>query len=113
MPNLFDNIQKAAFGIVTTTMGYDASWSPSVGSEMQEARVLLKEPTREEELLGIDYSPVVWITEWHYPDFAGLFEATRNGKVERITIGADTYRVRAVTTIYDGKTYKAVLQKET
>ncbi len=111
MPNLFDNAQKAAFGIVTNTMGYNASWSPSSGSELQEGKVLLKEPTREEELLGVEYNPTVWVSEWHKPDFEGLFEASRDGKKETIIIEGVSYRVRAVTAIYDGKTYKAVLQK--
>jgi hypothetical protein len=111
MTNLFDNIQRAAWGIVSNNMGYDASWQPVDGSDVQTARVLLKEPTAEYELGGIDYTPMTFIMEYQRPDFAAMFDSVAGGIIETVTVDGQAYYVRHVSAINDGKTYKAVLQR--
>lgn len=113
MSNLFDNIQRGAWGIVTNTMGYDASWLPADGSAEQAltARVLFKEPTKGYELGGIDYTPMTFIMEYQRPDFAALFDAVASGYSETVTVDGQAYYVRHVAAIDDGKNYRAVLQK--
>ena len=111
MSNLFDNIQKAAFGTVADTFGYDAVWVPSDLSGSQTARVLLKEPTKQEELGDVDYSPYTYIAEYHSPNFEGLKELVDNNETEKLTINNIEYYVRKVDALWDGKTFRAILQK--
>lgn len=111
MRNLFDRIQRAAFKVVTNTFGYCATWQPSDGSKYQTAEVLKKEPTKEYELAGIDYTPQTWIAEYHKPHFPGLFESVAAGNNEKITIKNDEFYVRKVDPIWDGQSYKMVLEQ--
>lgn len=109
--NLFDNIQEAAFGTVSDTFGYDATWQPSDLSDYQTARVLLKEPTSQSELGQIEYSPTTYIAEYHIPGFVGLKEAADLGRSEKLTINNIEYFVRKVDAVWDGKTFRAILEK--
>lgn len=112
MSNLFDSIQKAAFGIVTETFGYEASWQPSDGSAYQTAKVLLKEPTKAHELAGIEYTPYTYIIEYHKPAFEGLFQLVAANSLETIQINQIDYYVRKVDAIWDGNTFRAILEKQ-
>jgi len=111
MSNLFDIVQRAAWGVVTNTMGYDATWQPADGSDEQTARVLLKEPTKEYELSGVDYTPHTFIMEYQRPDLAELFNSVAQGIIEQVTVDGAAYYVRHIAAIDDGKNYRAVLQK--
>lgn len=113
MSNLFDNIQKAVFSTASDTFGYDAAWQPSDGSNIQTARVLLKEPTKEAELGGIEYSPFTYIAEFHQPALVGLKDAVDNNLSEKLTINNIEYYVRKVDAIWDGQTFRAILEKLT
>lgn len=113
MSNLFDNIQKAVFGAVTDTFGYDASWQPSDASDFTTGRVLLKEPTNQSELGGIEYNPTTYIAEYHIPHFEGLKKAADEGRTETLTINNNEYYVRRVDAHWDGKTFIAILEKIT
>lgn len=112
MANLFDSIQKAAFGIVSDSFGYDASWQPSDGSDYQTARVLFKEPTKQYELGDVEYTPYTYIAEYHKPAFDGLFDAVASGRSETVVINQIEYYVRKVDAIWDGNTFRAILAKQ-
>jgi hypothetical protein len=43
--------------------------------------------------------------------FEGLFEAAREKTTETVTIGGVEFYVRHVEAVYDGKTYRAELEK--
>lgn len=109
--NLFDNIQKVAFGTVSDTFGYDCYWQPSDGSDGTTARVLLKEPTKATELGDIEYSPTTYIAEYHAPNLDGLKAAADDGKTETLAINNIDYFVRKVNAVWDGKTFQAILEK--
>ena len=109
--NAFDAIQRGTWEIVARTMGYDGTWSPADGSSAQPARVLLKEPTKEYELGGVNYTPLTFIAEYFQPDWAGLYESVSAGGAETVTINSVDYYVAHVTAINDGKNYRAVLQR--
>jgi len=113
MGNLFDSIQKAAFGVVTDTFGYDATWQPSDGSDYQTGKCLFKEPTKQHELGDVEYTPYTYLAEYHKPAFDGLFEAVASGKDETITINQIDYYVRKVDAIWDGQSFRAILSKIT
>ncbi len=113
MANLFDDIQKAAFGIVTDTFGQDATWQPSDGSDYQAGKVLLKEPTKEHELAGVEYTPQTFVAEYHKPAFDGLYDAVAYGRSEKVEINQIEYFVRKVDAIWDGQTFRAILEKLT
>lgn len=110
MANIFDRIQKSAFKVVTNTFGYCASWQPSDGSKHETAQVLKKEPTKEYELAGIEYNPQMWLAEYHKPHFPGLYQASESGKHEEITINNELYYVRKVVPIWDGQSYRIIMQ---
>lgn len=109
--SLFDSIQKAAFGIVTNTFGEDAAWQPFDGSDYQTAKVLFKEPTKQHELGDIEYTPYTYIMEYHKPNFEGLFESVAKNNSEHISINQIDYYVRKVDAIWDGQTFRAILEK--
>ena len=109
--NLFDNIQKQMFDTVGTVYGYDAVWTPSIGGDDVAGRVLLKEPTQEYDVNGVPYTPFHSIMEYRSGVFEGLFDAVRSKRNEVVTIGSLTYFVRHVEAAYDGKTYRASIEK--
>lgn len=109
--NGFDSIQRVTWNIVANTMGYDATWSPADGSDAQAARVLLKEPTKEYELAGVNYTPLTFIAEYFQPDWAGLYDSVAGGASETVTINGVQYYVQHITAINDGRNYRAVLQR--
>ena len=109
--NLFDNLQNTMFNAVTSTMGYDATWSASDGSGDQTARILFTGPTEIEKLKGADFDPEKLEMEYKKGDFAGLKELTDNNEMEKVTIaGIGYFRVKSVLKKYDGKTFIARLQ---
>jgi hypothetical protein len=116
--NLFDGVQKTAFNVVTNTMGYDGSWTPSVGGATQTARVLFKNP---DEAWGIgnsdtakdemEFYPGDCKMEYYTDDFTGLKTAVDDNKIETVVIDSVSYKVRSVRASWDGKTMIAVMKK--
>jgi hypothetical protein len=109
MSNVFDALQNNSFDIITQTMGYDATWTPLVGGAQVTARVLFKDPTEMHELGMVEYSPVGYMMEYRRGTFDGLFESTRNGYTEEVSVNGIAYYVRDIKSSYDGKTYRAKL----
>lgn len=110
--NPFDALQDNAFDVVTSAMGYDATWTPSEGGAQKTGRVLIKDPTEVHELAGVDYNPIGMMMEYRRGVFNGLFEAVRDGMTEEVTANEITYYVRDIKACYDGRTYRAKLDKK-
>jgi hypothetical protein len=108
--NLFDNIQRQMFNTVSNVYGYDAIWNKSTGGTVT-GRILLKEPTKEYDLNGVPFTPFNSIMEYQTGVFEGLFEAARKKTTETVTIGGVEFYVRHVEAVYDGRTYRADLEK--
>lgn len=113
--NIFDTMQDAAFDVVTSTMGYDATWTPSAGGPQQTARVLLKKPTekRSYENETIDFEPNAYMVEYKEGDFPTLksivdaiAEAT---SAEVMNVNGIDYYVKSLPQKWDGKTNVAKL----
>lgn len=113
MGNLFDGMRDNSFDIVTNTMGYDATWIPSNGSQPSgyNARVLFKDPEADQKLSGATYSSFNYQMEYREPFFPGLKSITDSVNTEeQVTVNGLTYFVRMVETKADGKTYLATLE---
>jgi hypothetical protein len=111
MGNTFDNLRNAAYDVVSKTMGYAASWIPSDDSGEKTARVLYKDPEAMKKLGSVEYNPKNYAMEYRAPDFTGLKESVDSGVTENVTIeGKGDYYVRAVSTLWDGNTYLAILE---
>lgn len=113
MGNLFDNLQNNVFRTVSSTMGYDATWTPAGSSTPLIGRVLLKKPTEEMELANarVDFNPFVHFIEYQEGVFPDLLERVRaNENTETIEIDGSLYDVMHVEPLYDGKTLKAYAQ---
>jgi hypothetical protein len=111
MGNLFDDAQNIAFDIVTKTMGYAATWTPSTGGSQQNANVLFKNPTAKYALDGqAEYNPNRYIMEYKMGDLNGLVTNVNQSIVETVNVNAVDYYVRDVTAKYDGKTLIAILE---
>lgn len=112
MSNLFDGLQKMMFNVVTNTMGYNATWQPAMGGTAKTGRVLLKEPTGRYEVVdGVEYTPFNYMMEYQKGVFDGLIDAIRDSYDETVNINGIAYYVRKVEAVYDGKTYRALLEK--
>jgi hypothetical protein len=114
MANLFDTVQKIAFGIVSNTFGYTAKWTPSTGGNENTAIVLYKDATEAHGLSDVDYNIERFLMEYQYGDFKGLKQAVANGETERVSIELSDgllkpFIVRRIETKYDGKTIVAFL----
>lgn len=57
------------------------------------------------------YDPTTWEMEYNFGDFPGLRDLV-DARIseEVVTIDGVQYHVRAIATVFDGKTYKATLQ---
>lgn len=98
-------------GVVDVTFGYDCSWTPAGGGLPIIGRILLKEPTEKDSINGIEYNPRIYIAEYFHGAFPSLYESSRTNTVETVVINGSDYEVRIVKLDYDGKTYKAILEK--
>lgn len=112
--NAFDAYQEAAFDVVSNTMGYDASWTPSAGGPTQTCKALLKNPTEAQAFQPVghelpEYNPHHWMMEYRQGNFEGLKVAVDSNEVEEVTVNGQTFNVSAVYTKFDGKTYYAIL----
>lgn len=114
MENPFDAAQKAAFNTVVNLMGYDAVWTPFASPSIPvNARVGKREPTEKEVLeMSIENSRKMYFMEYQDGFFTGLFESVANGNDETVEIDLETYYIQKITAVYDGLTYRALLQKQ-
>ncbi len=111
--NPFDGMSKRVFGAVEATMGYDGSWSPSDLSPIQETRVLFGKPTKEDKLgdYGDSFTPLTSFMEWYEGSFVGLHESVDDSGEEYVIIDGESYYVVYVEAKYDGKNYRAQIEK--
>jgi len=113
--NPFDSIQAATFDVVTTTFGYNATWTPANGGAEQPAKVLYKDATDKHGLSDEDFEIERYKAEYKQEDFAGLKALVDAADtIEHIQIelseGVFTdFIVREVKRKYDGKTFVAYL----
>lgn len=111
--NIFDNLQKVAFGVVSSAMGYNAEWSPLQGGEMKNARVLYKDATDKHSLSDAEFDYEDFQMEYNKGDFEGLKQSSDVGNVETIVIFftgySKSFYVQRVKTKFDGKTFVAKL----
>lgn len=110
MGSAFDNIQKSAFEVVKNLFAHPATWTPSAGGTTYSTKVLRREPTYKDELNGLEYSPLRRLMEYYKEDLPGLFESTRNGTLEEVTIDGDSYYVKDFISKWDGKTVVAIIE---
>lgn len=108
--NIFDRLQDVSFNVVTLTMGYDATWSPSGGGPVKTGRVLFNNPTESKKLSEVEYDPFAYRMEFKKGVFDGLKESTDQNTIETVTINSVNYYVRQVATKYDGNTLIATLE---
>jgi hypothetical protein len=104
MTNLFDSFQAAAHRIVTNTMGYAASWTPSAGGPTQTGIVLFNKPTQKAEIPDDEYLAISPKVEYLEPAFPGLFEAIRLNNPEVIVVEGVSFSAYKAERKYDGKT---------
>ena len=115
--NPFDGMSDRVFNACERTMGYDASWTPSLGGSTQTARVLFREPTMSQEIgeFADSYSQRTFFMEFWTDDFTGLDDAVRDDELETVTIrfndGDRNFYVRSVDKKYDGRNFKARLEE--
>lgn len=108
----FDAMQNALFEVVKDQFGFAASWTASDSSETWNGLVLFRNPTQVAELAGFgQYDPTIWEMEYKFGDFPGLRELVDARISEEVVIidGVE-YHVRAIASVYDGRTFKATLQ---
>lgn len=108
--NLFDDLRDASFDVVSNTMGYEASWEPSEGGNVQTARVLFNNPTEGKKLSGVEYDPYHYEMEYRVGHFEGLKQSVDSNNIEAVTIRGKEYNVRQITAKWDGNTMIAVLE---
>lgn len=114
MSNPFDGYLQNIFDVTTNTMGYDATWTPSLGGEQLTGRVHYREPNEKDMIAsGVQYMPFVFIMEYKVGVFNGLQESVRTGNTEIVVVNNASHYVRSVTKIADGQTFEAQLEKFT
>lgn len=116
MGNIFDRLKVSAFSVVTRTMGYAATWSPSQGGESLQATVLYMEPTEAVKIYqNIEFNPYKPSIEFLTSDFVGLKESVDAGELEKVAIvinGIESeFYVREIMAIVDGGKYLAILER--
>ena len=114
MANIFDRLKVTAFSVVTRTMGYAATWSPSQGGGAQSAQVLYMSPTELVKISGMEFNPHRWGIEFLKADFAGLKTSVDDGIQEVIKVTIDDveteFYVREIIAIVDGDKYLAFVE---
>ena len=103
MSNLFDNLENSTMDVVSNTMGYDATWKKSDGTEVI-GRVLLNRPTQKAEVGDNVYDAISPKIEYKEGVFLGLFDSVRGNNPEEIWIeGYQHFTYKAERKV-DGKT---------
>lgn len=111
--NIFDSLKKQTFDVITSTMGYNATWVS--GSDTFTARVGYKDPSEKQELSGIDsWNPDEPFMEYRVGFFENLKYRVDSGLPEFVTIeGIGYFAVVEVKTKFDGETFVARLRHAT
>lgn len=111
--NIFDSLKKQTFDVITSTMGYNATWIS--GSDTFTARVGYKDPSEKQELSGIDsWNPDEPFMEYRVGFFENLKSSVDNAGSEFVTIeGIGYFAVVEVRTKFDGDTFIARLRHTT
>lgn len=110
----FDLLESTMFDVVTSQMGYDASWTPSTGLPVLTGRVLFGSPSNKHKIIlgdaiGAEYLPEKWFMEYKKGVFDGLKQLVDDNNDETVVINGTQFFVRQVATKYDGDTYVALL----
>lgn len=101
----FDFLESNIMKVVTSTFGYEASWTPSAGGDAITGKVLLKTPSREQNIQGADYMAPFGIVEYEKGVLPGLEEAAKHTtNQEKITVNGRQFFVRLPFEKYDGDT---------
>ncbi|SHN45925.1 hypothetical protein [Chitinophaga sp. CF418] len=108
--NLFDGLQAAAQSIVSSTFGYDATWTPSTGGDTLSARVLFISPTDLEKVSDQEYVSAGPRMEYFSGQFPGLLDLVLDRSLEVVTVNGIQYRSVHGKADYDGKTIKIYLE---
>lgn len=111
MENLFDGIQHTAFTVVSNTMGYNATWTPSNSNIGETARVLFKDATETAHLLQLEYDPERAIMEYYVGSFSTLKPLVDAKSDEFVIISSVQYVVDNVEIKEDGKTFLAHIRR--
>jgi len=107
-------MQNRVFDVVTTTFGYDATWTPSLGGSLVSGRVNYRRPNEKDILTnGMEYMPFVFFMEYRDGVFDGLQNAVRESKTtpEQVVIEGVSHYIRSIHRVYDGKTLQAHLER--
>lgn len=109
--NLFDSLQSNVHGIVTNTMGYDASWTDA-NNVVHAAKVLLNDPTdNKDKISEQEYNTSNTQMEYLQGDLPGLYEAIqRTNGGQTVNINGNAYLTLTAKRKYDGKTIIVDLQ---
>lgn len=92
-------------------MGYDASWTPTVGGPTQNARVLFHNPTENRTIdTQAEYEPYRFEMEYFADYFTGLKNSVDASGKEVVTVNDVDYNVRKVIAKSDGKQFVATLE---
>jgi hypothetical protein len=107
----FDIFEDALMNVVTAMMGYDASWQPSTGGDTITGRMLLKYPTKKEDIQTVNFAHDYYMAEYKEADFSALKPATdQSSNTERLIINGTKFTILNITRKYDGKTCVAALE---
>jgi len=117
MGNPFDTMRDTMVDMVSATMGYAATWTPTTGGDAQVANVHYKDSTQKQEWFEQSSFKIFdYCLEYRKGQFVGLLESCEQGNIEVVTIVKDgntlTFNVQAVEAKFDGNTLVAYLQKK-
>ena len=109
--NVFDRAKRRAFNVVEKTMGYRAVWGNI------DEHCLFNYPTGNNDLSGAHYAPLDFVMEYRIDRFPTLFDLTRMGQYQNITIfglagypNGRQFVTRQALGEYDGETYRIALE---
>ena len=108
----FTERQMQMFSRIAAYFGEPCEWVPggAEGVPPLTATVLFNNPTRPKKTDGREFDPVYYWVEYQQGDLPLLFERVRAGGTEFITVSSVTYYVQKVISVYDGGTFRAMLQ---
>lgn len=112
--SFFDNIQDAAFKVITNHFGDHAMWTPAEGGETQNAQVLYKDAFAKDTFSDVAFNTERYTIEYNEDDFIGLKESVESRELqERIFVhsksGYIEFVVRHCESKFDGQTIIAYL----
>ncbi len=97
--------------MVENTFGYDATWSPLAGGDIETARVLLNQPTNKESIGEESYLALRPKMEYFDGSFPGLFESVQENNSEVIQIDGQQFLTVRAEKKFDGQTIIITLEQ--